>query len=107
MIVNHASVRAYWHSPAYVVDRHCSFISLDEFIRLMHEHTAFAVEDVQPTYRHWRLTSAPRLAAARSLLMTTPVGPSFARYMDQWQGADRGGIESSDAFYLKLRKPRP
>jgi SAM-dependent methyltransferase len=105
MIVNHASVRAYRDSPDYLVEGYCSFISLDEFSRLIHERTAFAIEDVRATYRHWRLAPAPRLASARSLLMATPAGPPFAHAMDRWLCPDADGIERSDAFYLKLRKP--
>lgn len=105
MIVNHASVHAYRNSSEYLVDAYCSFISMDAFIRLIHENTAFAIEDVRPTYYHWRLVSPPRLAGARSLLMTTGAGPAFACAMDRWLLREADGVEASDAFYLKLRKP--
>jgi hypothetical protein len=37
--------------------------------------------------------------------MATPAGPTVARVMDRWLSPDALGVEGSDAFYLKLRKP--
>jgi SAM-dependent methyltransferase len=104
MVFNHASSLAFHPSPEYLVSGYCSFISLDDLTRLVHDETDFRIEDVQPTYRQWRTRPAPLPVKVSRRLMPTPLGPLAARLADRLTSSRTLPVEESDAFYLKLRK---
>lgn len=104
MIVNHASIRSMELDGDYHVDEYVSFISLDRFLRLVQDEAGFAVEDIQPTYRHWRGQRPPRSVDLTRRFIGTPLGPRIAEFSDRLLGGRVLPIEESDAFYVKLRK---
>ena len=103
---NHASPVAQGDPPQYTVVDHCSFMTLDEVIRLTHDGTELTVEDVRPTYFHWRTETPPAPIAALRRFVTSPAVPQMLAEVDLRWTRSRLPIDQSDAFYVKLRKPQ-
>ncbi len=103
-IVNHTMARAF-RTPPYHIKGYCSYLSLDRFIRLVHDHTDFTIEDIKPTYfselrhqsRHF----------SRKILRRLIVLPGSIPFLMAWDyyTARHKPLELSDVVYLKLRRP--
>jgi SAM-dependent methyltransferase len=103
-IVNNASVLAHFGSPKFRTDDGCSFISLDEFLSLVRQHTKLRVCDVRPTYFHHRFNAKPLWLKALRGAIVIPGVPRLLAFIDRHYTAFRLGLDASDAFYVKLAK---
>jgi SAM-dependent methyltransferase len=103
-VFNQASAVALGGPSEYTVIEHCSFMTLDEVIRLVHDGTGLKVRDVRPSYFHWRTAAPPRALTALRRFVGAPVVPRLLAELDLRWTRSRLSIDDSDAFYLKLRK---
>lgn len=103
-VLNHASAMATFNAPKFRINDYCSFISLDELIRLVHENTGLRVVDARPTYFNFRFFRPPLLVRAIRRLIALPLIPDLVAFIDlHWSNAHLP-LEASDCFYLKLEK---
>jgi ubiquinone/menaquinone biosynthesis C-methylase UbiE len=100
MVINHSSARAFGYTSAHVED-HCSFLTLDELIRLVRDNSSLIIEDVKPSY--YSVMGRPRPRILRNLLMVLPFGGIATSLLDHYVRR-RQPIDLSDYVYLKLRK---
>lgn len=106
LVFNHASALAFYGTPIFRIDHHCSYVSLDELIRLVHEHTGLRIVDMRPSYFHWRFVTPPRMLRVLRRIIALPVVPWVLAKVDRYWTSKRLGIEDSDYFYVKLEKPK-
>ena len=102
-IFNHTIARAFNYQN-YHVDQHCSFLSLDELIRLITDNTAFKITSIKPTYytfRNQKITGIRKIV--RHLMILLPLGVSLRYYRDYFNTRNLP-LEQSDNIYLELRK---
>jgi SAM-dependent methyltransferase len=89
----------------YHVLNHCSFLSLNELIRMISENTSFKFKDIKPTYYHFR--NRPKslfINSIRPAIIYFPFLVSVFMHIDSFV-ARRLPIEESDYVYVKLQKP--
>ncbi len=102
-ILNHAMSRAL-NYDGYTVEKHCSYLSLHEFIFLIINNTKFEIADIKPTYFSFSNKKRGCLAKAlRHIIVMLPLGVSFLFLMDYFHTRSIS-IQESDTVYLKLRK---
>jgi len=101
-ILNHTISKAHGFKD-YHISGYCSFLSLDEFIRLIKDNTAFRIVDIEPTYFNWRNTRPNLLVIGCRKLIVLPGAVSILSFFDRVY-AKRLSIEQSDTIYLKLEK---
>lgn len=102
-VFNQPMSRAFGHGE-YAVDRHCSYMTLDEVLRLVAGSTSFLVEDVKPGYFVNGAFAASRLERAIRRRMVMPGSVSLLLLLDRLRSRTHS-LEQSDYIYLKLRKP--
>ena len=102
-IVNHTSSKAFGFSD-YHVEKHCSFLSLHEFLKLVMDNTDFEIVDIKPTYYHWRNT---RLGLVKKIFRKALALPFVVNllFMLDFFHSRNISIDESDTIYLKLKKP--
>ncbi|OGG05792.1 MAG: hypothetical protein A3F83_05640 [Candidatus Glassbacteria bacterium RIFCSPLOWO2_12_FULL_58_11] len=88
----------------FTIDKHCSYLNLDELIRLVTENTGFSIEDIKPTYfsfgnKHFSLIAN----ILRHSFILIPGGVSL-RFRRDLLLSGILSLEQSDSVYLKLRK---
>jgi len=102
-IFNHSMARSVL-SEKYIIKNHCSFLSLDELIRLVIQNTYFKVLDIKPTYYHFRDNSDNFFVKyLRSILIYLPFAVSFYIFFDSLINR-KISIQESDYVYIKLQK---
>jgi SAM-dependent methyltransferase len=101
MVLNHSSARAFGHHAAHIRD-HCSYLTLDEFIRLVRDNSSFVIEDIKPSY--YSVLGHPQRRTLRHLLMAMPFGWMATSLLDHGVRQHQP-IDLSDYVYLKVRKP--
>ena len=102
-ILNHTMSKAFNYT-GYTVEKYCSFLDLDEFIRMVMNHTQFEIVDIKPTYyffRHRRLNPFNRVL--RSAIVRIPLG-YYVLFLMDYLYSRKLGMQESDVVYLKLRK---
>lgn len=103
-VFSHTSAAAHFKSTNYNVKGYCSWISIDEMLRLIHDNTNLKVIDISPTYYHWRFRPQPFLYKLLRLAMPMPFVPGLMRLVDMLYSNRKFSLEESDAFYIKLVK---
>jgi SAM-dependent methyltransferase len=103
-VVNHASAAAFMGSPEYHVSGYCSYISVDEFVRTVSQHTRLRLVDLRPAYFSWRYRRPPRTLHALRRAMRLPGVPKVLAGIDTHVLARRLPPDDADCFYLRLQK---
>lgn len=101
-VVNHAMSRPYGHT-GYHVDQYCSFLDLDDWIRLIVESTDFEILDLKPTYYNWRKTLPPLGVRVLRRLVALPGMDRVLAWSDKHAGW-RYPLDDADTVYVRLRK---
>jgi SAM-dependent methyltransferase len=102
-VFNQPMSRAFGHS-AYTVEGYCSYMTLDEILRLVAGNTGFVVEDVKPGYFANGSFEPSRIERAVRSRMWIPGSVSMLLLLDRLRVRSRE-LEQSDFVYFKLRKP--
>jgi SAM-dependent methyltransferase len=102
-VFNQPMSRAFGHS-AYTVERHCSYMTLDETLRLIAGNTRFVVEDLKPGYFANGSFAPSRGERVLRSRMWLPGSVSMLLLFDRLRARSRE-LEQSDFVYFKLRKP--
>ena len=101
LVFNLASARAHGYAAAHI-QNHCSFLNLDEMIRLVRDNSALVIEDIKPSY--YSVIGKPSPSLMRQLLMAVLGGGFVITQLDHHLRR-RLPLDLSDYVYLKLRKP--
>jgi SAM-dependent methyltransferase len=101
-IVNHAMSRPFGYA-GYHVEKYCSFLSLDDWIRLIVESTDFEIVDLKPTYYNWRSRSPTFCVRMLRRLVAVPGICQVLAWWDR-RASWRYPLEESDTVYVCLRK---
>lgn len=101
-ILNHTVSNAF-NFPDYHIENHCSFLSLDKFVKMIIENTNFKIVDIKPTYYISRNKYSGLVERMMEFLIYLPGGVIFKYFTDTLNIRKRS-IEDSDTIYLKLRK---
>jgi SAM-dependent methyltransferase len=103
-IVNCTSAKAHFDDSAFRVVNYCSFMSANDFLSLVRQHTGLRILDLRPTYYHWRFTAKPLWLGLLRCAIFLPGVPRLLALVDRHYVAPRLGPDASDSFYVKLRK---
>jgi SAM-dependent methyltransferase len=101
-VLNQPMSKAFGHK-AYTVDRHCSYMTLNEILELV-APTGFVVEDVKPGYFGNGAFAPSRAERALRERMWIPGAVNALLLLDRLR-ASKTDLEQADFVYLKLRKP--
>ncbi|MCX6135468.1 MAG: class I SAM-dependent methyltransferase [Ignavibacteriales bacterium] len=103
-ILNHSMSTSIMKEDYQVVN-HCSFLSLNDLIRMISENTSFKFIDIKPSYYHFRKMSENFFVKyLRSALIYVPFSVSIFIWLDSIISRSHA-IGESDYVYVKLQKP--
>lgn len=104
-ILSHTMAKAQGYDQ-YTVVTYMSFLTFSELIDLVRNHTSLLIEDVAPTYYHFRNSSPAFLVWVIRKALRYPL-PFLGGllYLLNILDARMMSIEEADAIYLRLAKP--
>jgi ubiquinone/menaquinone biosynthesis C-methylase UbiE len=101
-ILNH-SMSAAFNYEGYTVSKHCSFLSLQEFLLLLLNNTNYEVLDIKPTYFSFRNGRPSFINKMARALIKLPLSVHLLFFLDYFNSRSLP-ISESDYLYIKLRK---